>query len=100
MATIALGDGTRVRQSPRIACRVFEGRAEVVTLDEPIRQHRLNEVGTRIWQLSEAGVTVADLGAALAREFAVDEATARTDAASFCRDLVARGILVTDGSAG
>jgi len=89
-----VNDGTRLRQNSRVACRVYDGLAEVITLDEPIRQHRLNAVGTRIWELSEMGVTVADVAARIAAEYAVDEDTARRDARDFCRDLVARGILV------
>ena len=88
--------GTVLRQNPRVACRVYDGMAEVITLDEPIRQHRLNEVGTRIWELVEHGLTLEDVARALVREFDIDEPTARADAATFVEDLLARGILVAD----
>lgn len=89
-----------MRQNPRVACRVYEGQAEVITLDEPIRQHRLNRVGTRVWELAERGATAEAMGRQLAREFTVDEQAARRDALAFCRDLVARGILVVGEGGG
>ncbi len=98
MTHAPLSSATRLRQNPRVACRVYDGCAEVITLDEPIRQHRLNPVGTLIWSLAEGGVTVEELSQKVAAEFAVDAATAEQDALDFCADLVARGMFVTDGS--
>jgi hypothetical protein len=91
-------ESTRIRQNSRVASRIFDGQAEVITLDQPIRQHRLNGVGTRMWQLAESGATVEQLVTALCREYTVDEPTARRDALQFCDDLVARGILVIEAS--
>ena len=91
---MSLDEHTRVRQSSRVAARVFDGHAEVITLDSPIRQHRLNPVGTRLWELAESGATITELASRLCDEYAVDELTAKRDAEAFCDDLVARGILV------
>lgn len=41
--------------------------------------HSLNSVATRIWTLIEEERTVADVAAAIADEYEVDEATARGD---------------------
>lgn len=90
---------TRLRQNDRVAARVYEGLAEVVTLEEPIRQHRLNRVGTRIWQLAEQGATLGEIAARLAAQFDVDTARATDDARAFCADLVGRGILVVEPGA-
>lgn len=86
----------RIRQNPRVASRVYEGLAEVITLDDPIRQHRLNAVGTRIWQWTEQGATLEELARRLSHEFAVDEATATRDADEFVRELARRGLLLLE----
>lgn len=93
-----LQEQTRLRQNQRVASRVFDGLAEVITLDQPLRQHRLNAVGTRLWELSANGATVGELARRLSEEFAVDEGTARHDALAFCDTLVERGILVVEGA--
>jgi hypothetical protein len=93
-----MNESTRLRQNERVACRVYDGLAEVITLDQPIRQHRLNRTGTRIWQLAERGATVGELAERLCAEFAVDPARAREDARTFCADLVRRGILLADAA--
>ena len=93
---MTLAADTRLRQNDRVAARVFRGEAEVITLDEPIRQHRLNGVATRLWELAERAVTVGELARAIAAEHDVDEPAARADAREFCADLVARGLLVEE----
>lgn len=96
ISSVLLGDQTRLRQNERVAARVYDGLAEVITLDPPIRQHRLSQVGTRIWELLEHGATVGEVAGRLVREYDVDEATASRDAQAFCADLVERGILLVE----
>ncbi len=91
-----VSESTSVRQNPRTACRIYDGMAEVITLDDPIRQHRLSLVATRIWELIERGATVAELARRIAAEFEVDEPRALDDARRFCEDLVARGMAIAD----
>ena len=93
----SVDDATRVRQNPRTACRVYDGLAEVITLDDPIRQHRLSLVATRIWQHLENPATVAEVALRVVAEFEVDVATARADTRSFCEDMLARGMILVDG---
>jgi hypothetical protein len=80
------------RQNPRTAGRVIDGLAFVVTPHDN-RLHTLNATGTVIWSLADQAVSLDDLAAGLTRRFAVDAERARADAAAFCADLVARGIL-------
>jgi len=59
-------------------------------------EHDLNEVASRLWELSDGRRTVADLAQALVDEFEVDPATAERDSADFVRELVRLQLLVLD----
>jgi hypothetical protein len=89
-------ESTRFRQSDRVACRVYDGSAEVITLDEPIRQHQLNRVGTCIWEMAERGVTLDEIARGVSTRFAVEPGQARDDARAFVEELVAKKMLVVE----
>ena len=57
-------------------------------------EHDLNEVASRLWELSDGERTVSDLARAMADEFEVDPATAERDSAEFVRDLLRRKLLL------
>ena len=59
-------------------------------------EHNLNEVASRLWELSDGERTVQDLSLALVEEFEVDPATAERDSADFVRELVRLQLLVVD----
>lgn len=57
-------------------------------------QHDLNEVASRLWELSDGQRTVSDLARVLVDEFEVDPATAERDSTEFVRELVGRKLLL------
>src|SRR5689334_14385140 len=63
----ALDPTLRVRQATRIATREIEGRAVVILIDQQ-RLHTLDEVGTRIFALSD-GRTIGAIADAIYDEF-------------------------------
>jgi hypothetical protein len=67
---------------------------ETVLLDVDGRQLMgLNEVGALIWSLCDGEHSAAEIAAAVARDFAVDEATARADVDAFLSELTRLGAL-------
>lgn len=85
----------RYRRNPQTAGRIIDGQAFVVTPDDN-KLHTLNGAATMLWTLAAQGTTAEDAAAALLREYEVDDATARADAAACLDDLVARRILVEE----
>lgn len=85
----------RYRRNPQTAGRVIDGQAFVVTPDDN-KLHTLNGAATMLWQLTAAGASVDDAAAELCKQYEVDLATARADAAACLDDLVARHILVVE----
>lgn len=55
---------------------------------------RLNDTGAFLWEQLQKECTSEELAAALAAEYAVDEATARADADEFIQSLRAADLLV------
>ena len=96
----------RPRRHPDLAWRNWGG--EVVILapsghdpDAPVEQrdgaeHDLNEVASRVWELSDGQRTVSEIARVLIDEFEVDQATAERDSADFVVELVRRKLLLVD----
>ena len=96
----------RPRRHPDLAWRNWGG--EVVILapsghdpGAPLEQqdgaeHDLNEVASRVWELSDGQRTVAEIARVLSDEFEVDQATAERDSADFVRELVRRKLLLVN----
>lgn len=82
----------RYRRANRIAARVIDGAAFVVSVDQQ-RMVELNEVGTFIWEALEAPATVESLVAAVTEEFTVEASQARSDVETFLGQLEARGVV-------
>ena len=95
---IAITESTRLFQNRRVACRVYDGSAEVITLDQPVRQHRLNRTATRMWELAADGATVAQMVGGIVERFDVETERAARDVRAFAAELVDRGILVPGGN--
>ena len=96
----------RPRRHPDLAWRNWGGQVVILAPaghqpaapaeQEDGAQHDLNEVASRLWELSDGQRTVADLALALVSEFEVDPATAERDSADFVRELVLLQLLVVD----
>lgn len=88
---------TIIRRAKRHAARVHEGEALVVVLDQRTL-HRLNAVGTRVWQLCD-GRSVAAIIDAIVAEFDVSREVASADVARFIAELEAAGAVEAVGAA-
>jgi hypothetical protein len=80
-----------VRQSPRLAARLIEGKGVVIVIDRQ-ELHTLNGVGMRVFELAD-GRSVEEIATALTEEFAVSRKQALADAGSFVRELLEMGAL-------
>ena len=80
-----------LRQSERTACRIIDGKAVVITIDQN-QLHVLNAVGTRVWELAD-GRSFEQVVAGIVREFEVEPERARVDVRSFVEQLLAIGAL-------
>lgn len=65
-------------------------RAEAASLDSV---YVFNEVGARIWELTEQGAERAAIAATLSEEFEVASAQAQSDLQAFLETLVEAGLL-------
>ena len=53
----------------------------------------LNDVGSCIWELLRAPMTLDDIASAIVEDFAVERDLARTDAVTFLDELASRGLI-------
>ncbi|OGK98072.1 MAG: hypothetical protein A3I14_02285 [Candidatus Rokubacteria bacterium RIFCSPLOWO2_02_FULL_73_56] len=79
-------------KSPATAWRVIEGEAVILSLDTKVLRG-LNAVGSRVWELIDGRRSVADIVAAVVREFDVPPEAAGADVDAFVRELLARGLV-------
>ncbi len=83
------------RLSPDVAWREVDGELFAITPDGMLHNVR-SAVGVRIFALLLAGSSLVDIGATIAAEFAVDDATAQADLDQYVAALLAKGILVSE----
>ena len=79
----------RLIQNERTACRVIDGKAVVLTIDQN-QVHVFNSVGTRVWELADGRPLDAIVDEIVA-EFEVDRAQALRDVCGFAGRLVSIG---------
>ena len=84
-------DASLLRQSERTACRIIDGKAVVITIDQN-QLHVLNAVGPRVWELAD-GRSFEQMVADIVREFEVEPDRARLDVRQFVEQLLALGAL-------
>jgi hypothetical protein len=83
------------RYSPNrdeIVARVLDGEAIMINLAKGI-YYSLEGVGGRVWELLEDGTDVADIGAAICREFDVTSEHARADVERILCELQAENVV-------
>ena len=85
-----------LRQNLRVAARVIDGRAVLVTIDDN-RMIVLNPTGTFLWERSD-GRSLDEVAREMAKEFEVDVDRARADCTAFALDLVRRGALLPESA--
>jgi hypothetical protein len=84
-------------RSERTAYRVVGGEALIMVVDRK-ELHRLNDVGSRVFELCDGTTTVDGIVEAIVREFVVDPPTARADVEKFIRELAATGAIAFKGA--
>ncbi len=72
--------------------QVVDGEA-VLVLPDKGEVKVLNEVGARIWELSDGTRTIAEISEQLAQEFEVDIQKAQNDAVIFLQQLEQKGVV-------
>ncbi len=77
----------------QVAGRVIDNEA-VLVLSQSGEVQVLNEVGARIWELTDGTRTVAQVAQAIADEFDVSAEQAQADVSEFVAQLVAQNVLV------
>ena len=80
------------RRSERTAFRVVSGEGLLMVIDRR-ELHRLNAVGTRVFELCDGITTIAGIVDAIATEFEVDVTTASGDVQRFLSELNAAGAI-------
>ena len=72
--------------------QVVDGEA-VLVLPDKGEVKVLNEVGARIWELSDGARTIAEISEQIAQEFDVDIQKAQNDAVIFLQQLEQKGVV-------
>jgi hypothetical protein len=81
------------KHSPDVVFRDLDGEAVILDLASGT-YFGLNGVGTRVWQLVDAGQSAAQIVDALAAEYDADRATIEQDVARLLDALSARRLIV------
>ncbi|RJO65891.1 MAG: PqqD family protein [Myxococcales bacterium] len=79
-------------RNPRVATRTIDGQAVAVSPDDAML-HTFNEIGTLIWELADGKTSLDAIAREVADRYEIGLAQATADVASFCEELVERGIL-------
>lgn len=86
------GDNGHYRLNARVLCRIIEGEAVLLDLDSG-QYYGLNDVGTRIWQLTQEGHPPSAICDCLVDEYDVPREDAEHDVTQFLEDLADKGLL-------
>jgi hypothetical protein len=85
-------------RAPKLAQRLFEERMLIITPSDSML-HRLNEVGTCIWQMLEKPATAGDICKTIETTFSgFDRKKNLDEILDFLSNLVSRGLLVLSDS--
>lgn len=80
--------------APGVVGRLVDAEA-VLVLPARGEVKVLNQVGARIWELSDGNRTVREIARVICEEYAVDADAAEVDTLTFLKDLVDRGAIAT-----
>jgi hypothetical protein len=78
---------------PQAISRIIEGEA-VIVLPESGQVGVLNEVGTRVWELTDGRRSLEEIVAAIVEEFEITPERARQDVDAFVQELVEKEMLI------
>ena len=83
-------------RSPKIAWRVIEGEAVILSLDTKAFRG-LNPVGSRVWELIDGRRSVDEIVEVIVREFDVTPEQASGDVQTFVRELLDKELVIRGG---
>ena len=86
---------TRYRQNPRVAFQILDGAAFLVQPRDHT-MHRLDDVGTFIWEALGRPRTADEVARSVEEAFEVEAETAARDAREFLGELETRGLVLID----
>ncbi len=88
-----------VARAPDLVTRCIAGETIIVPVRNSVARidsiFTINAIGSRIWSLIDGTLSVDQLGAMIAGEYAVDETQARADVAEFLAVLAQHGLVVS-----
>jgi hypothetical protein len=89
-----------VSRNKDVAWRIIENEAILISAEDSML-HSLDEVGTRIWELSDGSNTVEQIIDTIFDEYEVDRETAEKDVIEFVTNLASEklGLLIVSESA-
>jgi hypothetical protein len=88
-----ISDTARPVKHPHTASRLYSGEAIILNPAENVLR-MLNPTGSRIWELVDGSRTVAEIGAILSRDYAVEQDQATRATAGLLQDLAERQMIV------
>lgn len=93
MPEVAAPDGVYMPNREDVAAKVIDGELIVIRLSDGT-YYSMDNVGTCIWELIEAGHPVTDLVRSLADRYATPVERVEADVVAFVGELLAEGLLV------
>jgi hypothetical protein len=95
MATIPPSDDSRLTVPEHVLAREASGETVLLSLKNE-HYYGLDAVGTRFWELVEAGTTFGEAVSVLFREYEVERDALVADLAALVADLQQNGLVVVD----
>lgn len=84
----------RVVRMPDLIASEMDGDLVMMSIERG-EYYGISGVGTRVWELLERPVTLAEIVAAICREFEVDTSVGEQDMRQFLEELLKRGLVQT-----
>ena len=81
-------------QRPDVAWKEVDGQVILMDLSSHKRVHRLNSVGSFIWEKFDGKTSLKEILNLICNEFEVDEDTASTDLNILVKTLLEKGVLL------
>jgi hypothetical protein len=94
-SSVPLSDSSRLTVPEHVVARQASGETVVLNLDNE-HYYGLEDVGTRFWELVEAGTTFGEAVTALLREYEVDRDALVADLTALVADLQENGLVAVD----
>jgi hypothetical protein len=83
-------------QNPLAAWRELDGAVVIISPEDSVL-HELNLTGSFIWKESTGNLTIEEIAARVAQEFAVEPSTALADTREFVAALLSKRLLLEAG---